>query len=239
MGKRGPKIKEFNLAWNPNLAYCIGLFATDGCLYGDGRHIDFTSADIQLVRLFKELMGFPNPISYKISGSSSRQCPRLQLSSVGFYQWLLKIGLTPRKSLTLGPLNVPNQYFSDFIRGCFDGDGSIYSYMDPRWANSHMFYISFASGSITFVKWLQEQLKKILDIHGHIAITKHETKHKFYQLRFAKTESIVLIKKMYYNKQVPCLERKRHKIRAILRKHIKIQSENNRIFLKKTAKIDI
>ena len=29
-----------------------------------------------------------------------------------------------------------------------DGDGTIYSYMDPRWANSYMFYSSFASGRL-------------------------------------------------------------------------------------------
>jgi hypothetical protein len=163
----------------------------------------------------------------------------IQFGNVGLYNWLTGIGLTPRKSLTLGPIDVPKQYFIDFARGCFDGDGTIYSYMDPRWANSHMFYISYVSASKNFTDWLQNQFKDTINIRGHIVTTKHKTKHTIYQLRFAKKESLVLIKKMYYSKQIPCLERKRNKILDILKKHRHIQSENPRIFLKNTKEINI
>lgn len=237
MGKRGPKPRETKpRKWNANLAYCIGLIATDGCLYNDGRHISFVSADIQLVELFKNLLKLSNRISYKNSSSSGKRCPHIQFGNIGFYKWLIKIGLTPRKSLTLGPLSVPRKYFIDFARGCFDGDGSIYSYMDSRWVNSHMFYVSFASASKTFINWFRNEIHNILNIRGHISTVKSRD---FYQLRFAKAESLVLIKKMFYNMKVPCLKRKRQKIISVLEKHRRIQIENPRIFLKKTAKIEI
>jgi hypothetical protein len=240
MGKRGPKPREAETReWTNHLAYCVGLLATDGCLYNDGRHISFVSSDVQLVELFKNLMMLPNKVGYKAVSSSGHRCPHIQFGNVGFYKWLLSIGLTPRKSLTLGPLKIPKQFFVDFVRGCFDGDGSIHSYMDPRWANSHMFYISFASASKTFTEWLQKQLANIVGVNGYITTAKYEHKHNMYQLRFAKRESLVLIKKMFYNKQVPCLERKRQKILGILDKHYQIQSENPRIFLTKSAVIDI
>ena len=240
MGKRGPKPKETETRkWSSSLAYCVGLIATDGCLYNDGRHISFVSADIQLVKLFKNLMQLSNKIGYKTNGSSGKKCPHIQFGNVCFYKWLMSIGLTPRKSLTLGAISIPSKYFVDFVRGCFDGDGTIYSYMDLRWANSHMFYISFASASKIFVEWLQEKLTNIISISGHISIAKHKERNKIYQLRFAKKESLVLIKKMFYNKQVPCLERKKQKILKVLEVHRGIQSENPRIFLKKTPKINI
>lgn len=235
MGKRGPKPKEtVARKWSADLAYCVGLIATDGCLYNDGRHISFVSADIQLIKLFKRLMNLSNRIGYKTSRSSERKCPHIQFGNVSFYKWLVGIGLTSRKSLTLGPLNIPPEYFIDFARGCFDGDGSIYSYMDPRWANSHMFYISYASASKLFVSWLRTQFLKLIGIYGHITTNKN-----MLQLRFAKAESLVLISKMYYSKQIPCLQRKRAKIIDILAKHNDVQSKNPRIFLKKTAKIEI
>lgn len=240
MGKRGPKPREeVARSWTSNLAYCVGLITTDGCLCNDGRHIDFTSADIELVSLFKKLMKLNNRICFKTSGSSGNKCPRIQFGNVGFYQWLISIGLTPKKSLTLGPLKIPDKFFTDFTRGCFDGDGCIYSYMDPRWANSHMFYVSFASASKNFAEWFQKQFVNILGIHGHISVSKHQNKNTLYQLRFAKSESIVLIKKMYYNKQVPCLKRKRQKILKILKTHRRIQSNNPRIFLAKSVGLDI
>lgn len=235
MGKRGPKPKEFNRKWDADLAYCVGLIATDGCLYNDGRHISFVSADIQLIELFKNLLQLSNRIGYKAKSSAGNRCPHVQFGNVGFYNWLTRIGLTSKKSLTLGPLNIPDKYFLDFTRGCFDGDGCIYSYMDPRWANSHMFYISFASGSRLFTDWLQTRLRHRLNINGHISYANKN----FYQLKYAKQESLVLIQKMYYNHQVPCLERKRQKIIEILKKHRSIQAENPRIFLKKTREIKI
>ena len=237
MGKRGPKPREAETReWSSSLAYCVGLITTDGCLYKDGRHISFVSSDIQLVELFKKLMNLSVKTAYKISGSSGKKCPHVQFGNVGLYKWLMDIGLTPRKSLTLGPLKIPGEFFIDFVRGCFDGDGTIYSYMDSRWANSHMFYISFASGSKVFLEWLQNQFKTHVKIKGYISVNNIKNT---YQLKFAKAESIVLISKMYYNKQVPCLERKRNKIANILNTHYYIQLENPRIFLEKTRKLDL
>src|SRR5215813_12786378 len=46
------------------------------------------------------------------------------------YVWLSEIGLTPAKSLSLGPLAVPDQYFADFFRGCIDADSSVLVYID-------------------------------------------------------------------------------------------------------------
>lgn len=239
MGLRGPKVKDWtSISWTPDLAYCIGLLATDGCLINDGRHINFTSGDIQLVKLFRNLLKRKNKICYKTSGTSKRKCPYLQFGDVGFYKWLINVGITPRKSLTIGPLQVPDHFYADFIRGCFDGDGSIYSYMDPRWANSHMFYISIVSCSKSFVQWMREKCNDLFGIKGHISESNLKSGHRLFQLRYAKRESLVLISNMYYNNEVPCLERKRIKINNILEKHNQFIVNPNKItFLKRTLNI--
>ncbi len=222
MGLRGTKPRQnISTTWSSGLAYCVGLLATDGCLYNDGRHMSMTSKDLQLIELFKSTLGLHNKIGYKRNGAGTL-CSNIQFGSVVFFLWLKAIGLTPRKSLTIAKLNVPRKYFFDFIRGCFDGDGSIYSYMDRRWANSHMFYISFASASKNFLDWLRSELSYLTGISGHII----PFNKSVYQLRFAKEESLVLIRKMYYNPRVPCLERKRDRTAKILETHKKI-SENN------------
>lgn len=222
-------------AWRPELAYVVGLIATDGCLYNDRRHINLTSKDLQLIRTFKKCLGLRNKEGKKNSGFADTWAYNLQFGSVDFYNFLLDIGLTPAKSKTMSEIKIPKEYFPDFLRGLFDGDGTIYSYMDPRWASSHMFYTAFVSASKLFIDWLQKQGNGILGINGRISISRKVEGNTVYQLKYAKKESLVLIGHMYYNHKVPCLKRKRDKIRKILKKHnYFINKLDKRTFLKKS-----
>ena len=47
---------KVKIKWSPKFAYAIGLIATDGNLSIDGRHIIFTSKDLQLVKLFEDCL---------------------------------------------------------------------------------------------------------------------------------------------------------------------------------------
>ena len=141
------KNKNYQIKWNPEFAYVIGLLTTDGNLSKDGRHIAFTSKDIQLVKSFK---------------------------------------------------------------GCFDGDGSFYSYWDPRWKSSFMFYTTFCSSSLTFIRWLRKRIKQLININGHVNANKLKT---IWQLKFAKGESKELWRELYYSTEIPFLKRKYLKIK--------------------------
>ena len=209
MAKRKQKIK-----WSIEVAYVVGLLTTDGNLYRDGRHIDMTSKDIQLLNTFKKCLGLKTKIGFKTSGFSNKKYPRIQFGDVVFYRWLLKIGLMPNKTKIIGPLKIPDKYFFDFLRGHFDGDGSCYSYWDNRWDSSFMFYVKFYSASEKHILWLRDKIKKLAKIKGDLS-KNGET--PVYQLKYAKKESKILISKMYYKENLPCLKRKYNKLKRILR----------------------
>lgn len=215
MATRGIKPqKQISANWNRKLAYAIGLIASDGCLSKDGRHIDFTSKDKDLVRTFKNCLGLKNIIGKKTSGYSNKTIYyRIQFGDVNFYKWLIKIGLSPRKSKTIGRLRIPNRYFFDFLRGSFDGDGSCYSYWDPRWKSSFMFYIIFNSASLAYIQWLRKKIKTLIKINGYIS---KSNKNRVLQLKYAKKEGKKLIQRIYYNQNLPCLKRKYIKLKKIL-----------------------
>lgn len=223
MGLRGPKPRSLvSTKWSSSLAYVVGLITTDGSLSLDGRHIDFTSKDLQLAELYKKCLGIEHiKIGYKTNGSSGARCARVQFGDVHFYQWLEKVGLTTKKSLTIKSVKIPQTLFLDFVRGCFDGDGTIYSFWDTRWANSFMFYIAFASGSKRFLFWMQKKLYLQTGIKGHIS----EGKRAF-QLRYAKNESMRLFQQMFYAKDLPCLKRKFDKAQSIFAQQDKISMRN-------------
>jgi hypothetical protein len=225
MGKRGPQPKRIiNEKWTPNLAYAIGLIATDGCLSSDGLLIDLTSKDREQLLNFSKCVGVDFNIGNKWNQKGD-ECLRIEFKNRIFYDFLLSIGLTPRKSLTMGKLKIPDEYFFDFLRGCFDGDGCFYSYWDPRWRSSHMFYLEFISASKKHIDWLKEKLKSEIKVIGHV--TTAVRKNTYYQLKYAKKEALEVIKKMYYTPRVVCLSRKRIKIEKALK--VEKQQQKNYI----------
>ncbi len=207
---------KVNMAASPALYYAIGLITTDGSLSKDGRHIVFTSKDKDLARSFQDVLGIRCMIGRFANGTSpEKRYYRVQFGDVQFYRFLLGIGLTPNKSKTVRALNIPNKYFFDFLRGHFDGDGSFYSYWDPRWRSSYMFYTVFCSASRKHIDWLQKRIRLLLGIHGHMTSGK---KKICYQLKYAKGDSLILLRKLYYKKNLSCLQRKRFKIQKALTK---------------------
>jgi len=215
MGKRGPKPQgQVSTNWSSELAYAVGLLATDGNLSKDGRHIELTSKDKEQILTFKKCLGIKAKIGRKKSGyKESSYSFRVQFGDVLFYQWLVGIGLEPNKTKILGELRVPDAYFFDFLRGCLDGDGSIYAYWDRRWESSYMFYLTFASASPDFLIWLQGTIYRLIRVDGKINKGGRGTEH----LRYAKGGTKLLLGKMYYSDNLPYLGRKFTKAQKILR----------------------
>lgn len=219
MGKRGPKPgfnakRRISESWSPKLAYAVGLLATDGCLSPPGHLIDLTSNDREQLENFNRCVGVDFRIAAKRS-STTKNALRVQFKNVLFYDFLLSIGLTPAKSKTLGPIKVPDKYFFHFLRGVFDGDGCTYSYWDPRWKSSFMFYLCFASASPVFLDWLRVQIEKHLSVRGHITGSRRESCR---QLKYAKADSLKILRRMYLHAaRGHYLSRKRLKIEEMLR----------------------
>ncbi len=214
MGKRGPKPKKIiSEEWSANLAYAIGLIATDGCLSKDGLLIDLTSKDREQLQNFSHCLGVKFTIGSKLNGHGGKNL-RIQFKNRIFYDFLLSVGLTPRKSLVIGKIKIPDEFFFDFLRGCFDGDGSFYSYWDKRWRSSYMFYLTFSSASLAHIEWLRKQISISSGVNGHIS--KAVIKGSIYNLRYAKKEALEIIEKMYYSGRVVCLSRKLKKIEKAL-----------------------
>jgi hypothetical protein len=213
MGNRGIQPKgKVKIKWSPDFSYAIGLIATDGCLSTNGRHVIFVSKDIDQVKNFKKILKLDSKIGNNYSGTGNLSY-RVQFGDVLFCDFLRNIGIFENKSKTIGILKIPHMYFFDFLRGSFDGDGTFYSYWDKRWKSSFMFYTEFISASKKHIDWIREEVFLKIKISGHITKAKNNS---CYQLKYAKRESQILLRKLYYKKNLICLSRKRLKIKKIL-----------------------
>lgn len=214
MGNRGPKPKgKVKIKWSSNFAYAIGLIVTDGNLSRQENRISFVSKDLEQIKNFNICLGIGVKIGIHHSGSTSEKAYRVQFKDILFFNFLNSIGIYPAKSKTIKSVKVPKMYFFDYLRGCFDGDGCIYSYWDKRWRSSFMFYVCFVSASKEHIYWLQTEIYKLLKIKGHVTAG---GKGSTPQLKYAKNDSIKIIYKMYYNNDITYLSRKRLKIDNIL-----------------------
>jgi hypothetical protein len=220
---RGPMPRRYHdsspICWSPDLAYAVGLIATDGNLSPDGRHLGIPSKDCDLLESLRRCLRLTN----RITRSQNGHIYRLQWGDRGFYDWLLSIGLTPAKSLTLGPLAVPEEHFADFFRGCLDGDGSVLVYTDryhlaknERYIYQRL-YVSLCSASRPFLEWIQATIRSLVGIDGVINVKKKQDYHPVWTLRYAKGESIELLRWTYYLPTVPSLARKRATAEPFLR----------------------
>jgi LAGLIDADG-like domain len=192
--------------WNPELAYLAGLVASDGCMSKDGRHMVVTSKDTEILEIAMNILGIRPKIKQKIGGFGTIGYD-LQFSNVALYDFFYNAGLHPAKSKTISKILIPNCYYADFLRGEFDGDGSVIGFWDKRWRSSFMYYVSFCSASDPFLSWLQKT-------NTTLAFTTNGSIHKGTRannLSYAKSDSLKLFNFMYYSSHVPSLTRKRVK----------------------------
>jgi hypothetical protein len=204
---------KVKIEWSPEFAYAIGLLVTDGCLSSSQRHITLVSKNYEMLENFKRCMKIDSKIGIHTSGVGITAF-RVQFGDVLFYRFLMNIGIPPRKSKILREILIPDEYFFDFLRGHLDGDGTFYSYWDPRWRSSHMFYTVFLSASKAHMEWIRTKIFEKLGIKGHFTATGDTP---MYSLKYAKAESLQLLPKMYYNREVVSLSRKREKILRALK----------------------
>lgn len=192
--------------WSQELAYAVGLIATDGCL--SGRAITFTNTDRQLVETFVKCVGQFVKIGVQFK---PRRLPayRAQLGNRTLLHWLVSIGITPRKSLTIGAINVPDEFLLAVVRGLLDGDGSVrnYWYTVPKGTRPYeALAVLFHSASPRHLQWLQRELARQHSFRGAL-FRKKQSPHDMWVLKYATTEARRLLPLLYPD-GAPCLRRK-------------------------------
>jgi hypothetical protein len=144
--------ENFFSEWSPAMVWVLGLLFTDGCF--SGSRVTITSVDIELLEKVKNILGLSKPIAKRIqSYNKSKHIYSLEFYREQMRKDLLKLGLVQRKSLIMQFPEVPEEYMRHFIRGCWDGDGSIY-------ISNGKLNASYVSGSKDFIERLVQELYK-------------------------------------------------------------------------------
>jgi hypothetical protein len=116
--------------------------------------------------------------------------------------------MTPSKSRAMHLPKVPDEFFPDFLRGYFDGDGNVYLGRHRRKENGKLrwvFSVRFISGSKQFLLGLWKSLR------NHIRGGRLGAKKGGYELVFSHRDGLALFKLMYNNASATVFLERKHK----------------------------
>lgn len=212
---------------NEKEAYIIGMLLADGCIIGNQVSLKLSKKDIQILTDIK------NYISKDIQILQNENTCCFKVSSVIFCNNIKKLGLNSRK--TNSEFKIPEMdksLYRHFIRGYFDGDGTIFK---TKKGNYYYLKSNICSPTKTILEDIQNILvlnnidssinkekrvgktMKIID-HNSICtmdmyrlyIRKKEAILKFYNFLYDNSEIFLKRKYDIFRNNLDLLENKKH-----------------------------
>ena len=152
--------ENFFSEWNPVMAYVLGFWFADGYMRKEKSYrILFSGKDKDILLKIRKAFYSDHPIRLEVRSN----CYFISFCSKKLYENLIKLGGLRCKSKIAAFPKVPEKFLPDFIRGYFDGDGSVFfvKYIrtkDKRFTKE--LRTNFTSGSRQFLNNLMEILNK-------------------------------------------------------------------------------
>ncbi len=203
-------------------AYLLGLIASDGHIrHTHNQHkIQITLTDLELLEKFKKCINANNKIdSYREKGTHQIQ-NRLTISSVEMIHDLERYKLSGRKSRrTHIPKEIPYNLIKHFIRGYFDGDGSIS--IDKRRRN--FVTATITSSSQEMLQQIQSHLKENNLIRNGKDFIEADNRGNCWYIRLSKREEILNFLGFMYKDSLIFMERKMKRYLEFLDRPIRIK----------------
>ena len=202
---------KFQKIDNEEKAYWLGFIAADGCIYkrstnkaGGFLAISLSRKDKDHLLKFKNFMESNVPIIDFIQNdgySNNTEMSKIIINSNELVNDLCSLGITNKKSLTLKPPKIDSEYYLPFIKGYFDGDGSIY-----RVAASNIWGLSF-EGTKEILEWIAQ----VLHLNNKLEKRYKDNPNNNYYIRCGGNNKTYTIMNEFYESVGISLDRKLEK----------------------------
>lgn len=194
-GKKAPSIKNADAFddYTEQSCYWAGFIAADGNVDTKGRiRIMLKYDDMNHLVKFRDFLKSDHAIS--TNTTKYNRCS-FEFTDINMCEILeLNYNIVPNKTDKYKLPNIPFEYMRHFIRGYFDGDGSICESFSNKNSITASLYATVASGSKQFAEALFEYLSLNLGTGGHLQKFTDSNK---YQLKFNTNDAITLLSWMY------------------------------------------
>lgn len=202
----------FFKAWGPEMAYVFGFICADGYINQALTQLVIYNTDYNILDKIRNTMSY----DHEIACYEKTKVYRLNVSKKEIVEDLVDFGLVPAKSLTLRFPDVPEIYVSNYIRGYFDGNGTI-NFHDK--GSKPQITVGISTGSQCFAEGLLEGVKNTEGIRGSIHVNKNQ-KNDSYSINFYGYNAVHFLVWIYWNANGLFLERKHETTKSFLSKYI-------------------
>ena len=145
--------EDFFKKWSPAMAYVLGLLITDGNVSRNGT-VSLCMNEKELIEKVAKTMG----AEHKITLSKHQKGLFIfHFARANMVKDLGALCVVPKKSITVKFPLIPEPFLADFIRGVFDGDGSVFF----NGSKKHPVQTKFVSSSKEFIEKLESELQKL------------------------------------------------------------------------------
>jgi hypothetical protein len=195
----------FNVIDTEEKAYWLGFLYADGCVHDKPKGQKLITLCVKDKEVIEK---FIKSINGDFAVKQYNDVYGIYLTSKIMFNDLCKLGCVPRKSLNLEFPNINNDYINHFIRGYFDGDGSVFICNPKNYSNTSTIYTSIGIGICGTYEMLS-----VLSNHAPINFPKKD-KRKLGNIWYSSTSGTnkaLLFYNYLYNDATIWLDRKKNK----------------------------
>ena len=200
-------------------AYLLGFIFADGwvvCNPQNGNYelgVQINTEDKYILERLNNELGGSHVISFKpkeareILGNvcTVNESCVLRIYSKDIVLDLINCGVVENKTYNAKNINIPDEFFFDFLRGLIDGDGCYWKYKNQT-------YLHITDGNSNILEYLQSVL-----LAYNIKTSLYQEKEHKFRLYCTDYKSMnILIHKIYHQDYSFCLSRKYEKIKHFL-----------------------
>lgn len=191
--------ETFFLKWSSEMAYVLGFWFADGYMTSDKSYrVAFFSKDKSQLQNIANVLSYTSPVNRFRRNGKPGSIYTLTFRSKNLFNTIKSLGGVSRKSFIMQFPKVPDIFLVDFIRGYFDGDGSVHLTRYTRTKDHRKqtdLRSTFTSGSHEFLFKLRDILTKLPGL-TYKKVYCSDKKH--WRLGYGSKDTLKLLKFMYY-----------------------------------------
>ncbi|MBQ4060559.1 MAG: LAGLIDADG family homing endonuclease [Bacilli bacterium] len=201
------KNKEYFSFQSHNMTWLLGFLASDGSVSSSDNtiKIGLSAKDKEILEKIKNEVEIENKI-VEYTTNNGFDCVDLHWTCKEHKEELAKYGITSKKTFTIKPpINLESKYYIDFIRGYFDGDGSVNLLHSNKKIVGLRWQICSATQEI--LEWIVDVLEKQYNV-PKVKVYKDNIRSNYYYFQYS-TQSTKLIYNILYTPNSLFLKRKK------------------------------